>query len=534
MVAMRKNAVGYPSAVLRAGVSLGLLIGFYVLLVGVSLFLLAFPLCLVMLTSAFSLRVLFLFALCWIPAGLLLKSLVSTRRPEFVAPGRRLRVEEAPLLFAAVEELAARAKTSPPSEIYLDPTANLAVTEEGGLFGGRRVLILGAPLLDWLTVDELRAGIAHELGHFAGGDTRLNTFSVQAHALFASVLQGVERDPFKAGTHHLAIEGGFQVAQALGQLLVRGYGRVFLYLTRPFGRQQELAADSLSAQLVGAAAAQSALEKVSIDAPLYAIYLQHEVGFAMTRGAFPTDLAAGFARLRDVLLEKEGGRRFVERVRTEKTDAFDTHPALADRLRALAGHPPLQGTVDERPAHVLLADRAAFERSVLEATRERLIRALISDGRKVTSLVELPWSRIPDEIYAPAAKESARRMAERLHPLFPNATTMTQMFSAVWRRLDDGGMADVAERLAPGLLSLPREEAARRIHLICLDALATVLQGALLECGANVEESFGESSLVLRFGDERVDVMAEVRLLAKDPDAGRSAVNRWAERLNVA
>jgi len=150
---MGKSAVGYrpPSAVLRAGVSLGLLLGFYALLVGVSLFLLALPIGVVMLTGAFGLRVLFLFALCWIPGALLLTSLASTRRPEFVAPGRRLRIEEAPLLFAAIDALAARANTPPPSEIYLDPNANLAVTEEGGLFGGRRVLILGAPLLDWLT-----------------------------------------------------------------------------------------------------------------------------------------------------------------------------------------------------------------------------------------------------------------------------------------------------------------------------------------------------------------------------------------------
>jgi len=38
---------------------------------------------------------------------------------------------------------------------------------------------------------------------------------------------------------------------------------------------------------------------------------------------------------------------------------------------------------------------------------------------------------------------------------------------------------------------------------------------------------------VLRFGDERVDVMAEVLLLAKDPAAGRTAVSRWIERLQA-
>jgi len=91
-------------------------------------------------------------------------------------------------------------------------------------------------------------------------------------------------------------------------------------------------------------------------------------------------------------------------------------------------------------------------------------------------------------------------------------------------------MVDVAARLAPGLLSLPREEAAQRLYLICLDALATVLQGALLERGAKVEESFGESSLVLRFGDERIDVMAEYGAWRKipEPAAARSTVGQSA------
>lgn len=126
--------IGRPGGA-SGGVSFGLLIGFYALLRGVSLFLLALPIGVVVLTSAFGLRVLLLFALCWIPAALLLTNLVSTRRAEFVAPGHRLRLEEAPLLFAAVDELAARAGTPPPSENYVDPSANLAVTEQGGLFG---------------------------------------------------------------------------------------------------------------------------------------------------------------------------------------------------------------------------------------------------------------------------------------------------------------------------------------------------------------------------------------------------------------
>src|ERR1700733_5291973 len=106
-------------------------------------------------------------------------------------------------------------------------------------------MIVGAPLLSLLTVDELRAGIAHELGHFIGGDTRLTAFTAQTHALFASVVTTVARDPFRTGTTHFAIEGGLAFAEALGRMLVSGYGRLFLRIMRPLGRRQERAADAL-------------------------------------------------------------------------------------------------------------------------------------------------------------------------------------------------------------------------------------------------------------------------------------------------
>lgn len=75
-----------------------------------------------------------------------------------------------------LDEPGARAGTAPPEEIYLTALPDLGVTEIGGTLGigGRRILVLGVPLLHWLTVAELRAGLAHELGHYLGGDTKLS------------------------------------------------------------------------------------------------------------------------------------------------------------------------------------------------------------------------------------------------------------------------------------------------------------------------------------------------------------------------
>ena len=81
----------------------------------------------------------------------------------------------APALHRMVGGVAESAEQEPPARIYLAPDVNAAVFQQGGLlgFGGKRVLLVGLPLIDTLTVRQLRAVIAHEFGHFYGGDTRL-------------------------------------------------------------------------------------------------------------------------------------------------------------------------------------------------------------------------------------------------------------------------------------------------------------------------------------------------------------------------
>jgi Zn-dependent protease with chaperone function len=528
---MLRSTAAYapPSAIARAAVSLVLLLGFYLVVLGIAGLLLAAPIAL--LIVAFNVRLLLLIPVCWVPAALLIMSAFNTRRPSFAPPGRRLATHEAPALFQLIEELASRAGTAPPSEVFLDVEPNLAVTEAGSVFRSRRILILGVPLLHLLSVDELRAGIAHELGHFIGGDTRLTTFTLQTHALFASVTDTVARDPFRVGTQHYTIEGGLALAQAIGLLIVRGYSHLYLLITRPIGRRQELAADALSAALVGAPIAAAALEKIAISAPLYQMYLHEEVAVAVKHGAMPIDVAEGFQRLRARVLAGEAGRAFANAVRTQATDRYDTHPALIDRLSALEKQPPTEGERDLRSALSLVAELVAFDAAFVAATREHVIQILIAKGSQVTELRELTWQQIPQEVLAPAALESARRVAERLHPLFPTATTLGSMFSAVWHRLDSGAGGEILMQLEPTLAQMPPAHAQRWAVLLSNEVLGTLLQGALIGRGASVEDSLGEPALILQLGEERVDTSALLRLLATDAATGRAAFTKWAERL---
>jgi heat shock protein HtpX len=62
-----------------------------------------------------------------------------------------------------------------PKEVYLIAEVNAWVAQRGGILGvgSRRVVGLGLPLMRILSVAQLRAVLAHEFGHYYGGDTRL-------------------------------------------------------------------------------------------------------------------------------------------------------------------------------------------------------------------------------------------------------------------------------------------------------------------------------------------------------------------------
>jgi Zn-dependent protease with chaperone function len=164
-----------PSVARRAFVALAVLVAFYLTVIAIALLLLPIPVLVFMgMDHIRPIVLIAVAACCWIPAGLLLSGLLGVRPRRFEEPGLPLQREHAPALFAMLDELAHAAGTTAPHDVYISTTPEAFVAETGGGFLGsnsRRVLCIGAPLLATSTVGELRAMLAHELGHYLGGDT---------------------------------------------------------------------------------------------------------------------------------------------------------------------------------------------------------------------------------------------------------------------------------------------------------------------------------------------------------------------------
>lgn len=148
----------------RAALAVALTVTFYLLAVIIALGLIVTPIALWASSGHGNLWV----TVAMVGAGATILRAIVPERDRFEPPGPELSPEEQPRLRQLVDAVAAEVGEPPPDAVYLDLPVNASVLEHRR----RRIMLLGLPLLATVDADELRAVIAHEYGHYAGGDTR--------------------------------------------------------------------------------------------------------------------------------------------------------------------------------------------------------------------------------------------------------------------------------------------------------------------------------------------------------------------------
>ena len=261
----------------RAGLAVALLVGFYLLAVGLAVALLV-ALVQVLRLGFAGLPIAILFALV-VPVVFAVLYGVFGRSRDGEPPGVLLTEQAQPRLWAVARELADVAETHCADEIRLVPDANAAVSDSGswlGLRAGTRRLYLGVPLLHGLDEAQLRSVLAHEFGHYGGRHTALAGVTYRG-------TETIRRTISHLGPRHLASR------------LFRLYARLYFAVSHSVNRRQELEADQLSARSAGPEVAASALLEMAPLAVAWEHYLHGFAAMGREIGRRPTGLLAGFA-----------------------------------------------------------------------------------------------------------------------------------------------------------------------------------------------------------------------------------------------
>lgn len=312
-----------------------------------------------------------LIALAWV----VLRSLwVKLSPPE----GIELTRDEAPRLFDLIEELTGALDAPRIHHVLILDFFNAAVVQvpRFGFFGGyRNYLLLGLPDMQASSPAQFRATLAHELGHLSGNHGRFTGWIYRLREAWGQLLARLERE------------------QRWGSFLFTSffnwYAPYFHAYSFVLARKHEYEADEAAARLTGT----ENVAQMLIDTRLKGKYLEENYWPEVYRHADtdPRPVAGVFANLPRALsqpLPPDSVARQLDFALAEATISDDTHPALADRLRAL-GYPSQNGddnddwtkryqpaTVEQSAADLYLGQHAQmltaqFDRSWQEAVAEQ-------------------------------------------------------------------------------------------------------------------------------------------------------------------
>ena len=380
----------------RALIALVLMVGFYALAIGLALFLLWLPFAEMQYAHRIHLQVL-IFCL---GGAFTIIAAIFPRFETWNPPGPQLRKSEHPKLFTQLEGVAKATGQAMPSEVYLVPDVNAWVAQRGGFmgFGSKRVMGIGLPLMQLLSTAQFRGVLAHEFGHYHGGDTALGPL---IYTVRASVIRAVQHFENDDGTSNIL------------QLPFIWYAKLFLRITHAISRHQEFGADRVAAGVVGAQAMREGLQVVHQGGHAFHAYVQSEV-LPVLRAGYRPPFHAGFTQfLASNCVKANLEQELAREIHQGRRDPYDTHPTFRERIAALSALPSPK--VAPSGADTFAVDLLGK----LEGLEAKLVTSMF--GTPVKGLKPTDWDRVALEVFAPIWAEQTEANVGALKELTVDA-----------------------------------------------------------------------------------------------------------------
>lgn len=391
-----------------------------------------------------------------------------------------------------------------PSVVYLIGDANAFVSERKEGRGRRRILALGLPLLQMLTIAQFRAVLAHEFAHYYAGDTRMGPWVYEARRTLARVYENLGKN--SSALRFIRRWGIVSVAYQLLMGGLRAYWKLFMRATQAISRRQELRSDELACHIAGSEPLIAGLENIRRCSAGLGMYWNSFVA-PIARGGFQPDLASGFQEFMRTPQVIESTSEYLARQATiTKPSPFDSHPPLSRRIEQARqiNLPAPEGNgakeSNEQPMISLVENLGPLEALLLR----KIMPAVAAENLK-----PLNWETAGTDIYIPAWR------AEVANFLFFLTTKKMEDFPQLV--LDPRHLAGLVPEPPRVLLSAGQRIARAYDVLFCAFALC------LLDNGWTLITRPG--SLALVNGTSTVDPAAVIRSISN----GTLAVTAWKD-----
>ncbi|HEU0302145.1 MAG TPA: M48 family metallopeptidase [Longimicrobium sp.] len=339
--------------------------------------------------------------------------------------GLPLRPGEAPALMAEIEHVRRAMKAPRVQQVLITDDYNAGVNQYArlGVLGWYRTyLLLGLPYMASMTPAEYRAVLAHEFGHVSRAHGRFNAWIVRVHTTWLMLMAELDRK------NHWA--------QSLFNRFFHWYAPYFEAYTAVLRRENEFEADRMAEEVSPGASGPSLCRSEVAGRWLQRAFWPEVWARTVQEMQPPTGVHAQLLDAVRTAHEHPQARQWLDQAAALTTSAWDTHPALRERLAALGLEPAMPPAFDRSAAEALLGPR-------LRPLADRLT----SDWRRTAGPYWLDQHR--------RAIELSKQLAEleaRTEPLTPR-----EQGERVWLTAELHG-EKVAVPMARALLDADQED----------------------------------------------------------------------------
>ena len=191
--------------------------------------------------------------------------------------------KDQPKLFAFIRKLTAETQTAFPKKIYISPEVNACVFYDSSFWSMflpvKKNLQIGLGLVNSLTLDEFKAVMAHEFGHFSQRSMKLGSFVYNVNRVIYNMLY--ENNGYGRTLQQWAnINGYFAFFAGLTAKIVGGIQwvlkKMYSIINKNYmslSREMEFHADAVAASVSGSNNLISALRRLEIANTSYAVVL---------------------------------------------------------------------------------------------------------------------------------------------------------------------------------------------------------------------------------------------------------------------
>jgi heat shock protein HtpX len=247
--------------------------------------------------------------------------------------------DDCPKLWKAIDEVARRVDTEAPDRIFISPGATCGVYQEGrgpfGVFGGRkRVLILGLCVMNFLSISELKAILAHEFAHHSHADTFWNRFLFQVTLSLRTAMREMARTG-----------GAFTWVNPFYWFFWL-YSKTYSMLSAGFSRSREFLADRMACSLYGSDVFARGLRKVITDGSHFEGTVYSNVVRLLRQKKAYVNTYLAFRKFRDEGMTEEERIKLHKKLLEDEPSMFASHPTFQERMEAAKPLPRAKKTED--------------------------------------------------------------------------------------------------------------------------------------------------------------------------------------------